>query len=148
MSERLDSIADELLALRTESGTINAREAVGWARNNPGSQLHNALTWDDQVAGERYRVIQMRDLISIHIKDDKGNRRFVSLSIDRAAGGYREVSQVMDSDQLREVLLSDALDELERVRKRYEALKELQEVWVAAHRAAEKMQQRTRKKAA
>lgn len=131
MSERTDSIADELLALRDKDGKINAAGAVEWARANAKSHLYAALEWDDAVAGERYRVWQMRSLIAVHIVDDEGARRFVSLSVDRAEGGYRPINEVLARIDLRQVMLQDALTELERVQKKYKHLQELDEVWRA-----------------
>ncbi len=136
MSERLDTIAAELLALRTEQGVINPSEVVAWARDNPGSRLHGSLTWDDEAAAQRWRIWQVRALISVHIVDNDGGRKFVSLSIDReGTGGYRPIAEVMDDETLREVLLKDALTELERVRKRFEKLTELASVWDEVHKA-------------
>lgn len=137
MSERIDTIADELLALKTDQGVINPSEVVQWARANPGSRLHGALQWDDETAAGRYRIWQVRALISVHIVDVDGGRKFVSLSIDRSgghSGGYRPINEVMDDEALREVLLKDALEELERVQKRFAKLKELTAVWEEMHK--------------
>lgn len=132
MSDRLDTLTDELLALRNTKGLINPAEAVHWARRNRKSRLHAHLTWDDEVAGERYRIWQIRELISVHIVDNDGGRRFVSLSVDRGSGGYRTVEQVMGRVDLREIMVADALADLERMQRRYEKLPELQAVWAAA----------------
>jgi hypothetical protein len=148
MSERTDTIVEELLALRKGNGVINASEVVTWARANKKSQVHASLTWDDKVAGERYRIWQVRALISLHIRDTEGGRRFVSLSIDRPVGGYRELSSVMSSDELRAVMLEDALADLERVQKRYEKLQELAGVWGEAAKVAATVRPSRRKAAA
>jgi hypothetical protein len=135
MSHRIDTIAAELLALRTEQGVINPSEVVQWARDNADSRLHGALTWDDEAAAERYRIWQVRALISVHIIDTDGGRKFVSLSIDReGTGGYRPIAEVMDDETFRDILLKDALAELERVRKRFEKLTELANVWEEIHK--------------
>lgn len=149
MSVRLDSLADELLALKNADGVINPTDVVRWARRNRRSHLHAHLTWDDEVAGERYRVWQIRELIGIHILDAEGSRRLVSLSIDRAAGGYRPVADVIERPDLRDIMLSDALAELERVQRRYAQLTELQRVWEAAEGVkAGRKQRAPRKRAA
>lgn len=137
MSKRLDTITDELLALKTNQGVINPSEVVQWARHNPGSRLHSALTWDNEAAAERYRIWQVRTLISVHIVDVEGGRKFVSLSVDRTgghSGGYRPLSEVMEDETLRDVLLKDAFTELERVQKRFAKLKELAGVWEEIHK--------------
>jgi len=134
MSDRTDSISDELIKLRDDEGRINPAKAVKWARKNTKSHLHSALIWDDAVAGEQYRIWQIRTLIAVHITDSDGGRRFVSLSIDRTAdGGYRPIGEVLEKPDLRAVLLADALAELKRVESRYKFLQELSEVWQATH---------------
>jgi hypothetical protein len=135
MSDRTDKLADELLALKNESGIINPAEAVRWARANTGSRLHAQLEWDDAVGAERYRVWQVRTLISVHVVDPDGGRRFVSLSIDRrhdGSNGYRELSDIVGQPNLREIMLKDALADLERMQERYKKLSELEPVWQQA----------------
>jgi hypothetical protein len=136
MSERTESIATELLKLADNDGKISAAGAVEWARKHPKSHLHAALTWDNEIAGEAHRVWQVRALIAVHIVDAEGARRFVSLSIDRTEGGYRQISDVMSRQDLRKVMLDDALAELERMQKKYQHLQELEVVWAARDRVA------------
>lgn len=135
MSERTDSVAAELLRLKNEDGIISPSAAVTWARKHTKSHLHASLEWDDEVAGERYRVWQVRALIAVHIVDAEGGRRFVSLSVDRkhdGSNGYRELGDVVARPDLREIMLSDALSELERIQARYNKLTELAPVWEQA----------------
>jgi len=132
VSERTDSLAAELLKLQNADGKIVPAEAVKWARRNKRSRLHAALEWDDEIAGERYRIWQVRELIAVHITEDGASRRFVSLSIDRSEGGYRQLDDVMARQDLKEIMLGDALAELERTQRKYDRLTELSEVWQAA----------------
>jgi len=135
MSDRTDGIAAELLLLKNEDGIINPSAAVEWARRHKKSRLHANLEWDDGVAAERYRVWQVRALISVHVVDADGGRRFVSLTIDRkhdGSNGYRSLEDVVARPDLREVMLADALAELERIQTRYKRLTELEPVWAKA----------------
>jgi hypothetical protein len=135
MSDRTDGIASELLKLKNEDGIINPAKVVDWARRNTKSHLHANLEWDDGVAAARYRVWQVRALISVHITDAEGGRRFVSLSIDRkhdGSNGYRSLEDVVARPDLREIMLKDALAELERMQERYKKLTELEPVWQQA----------------
>lgn len=127
------TIRDELLNFKNEDGLIRVEEAESWARSNPDSALHQSLEWDDAKAGQAYRFMQVRRLIAIHIVNEEGTRQVVSLSIDRTkpGGGYREVEDVVKAKPLRDVMLSDALAELERVQAKYQTLQELAEVWAA-----------------
>jgi hypothetical protein len=148
MSDRTDGVAAELLKLKTVDGIINPSAAVEWARKNKKSLLHRSLEWDDGIAAERYRIWQVRALISVHIVDAEGSRRFVSLSIDRkhdGSNGYRSLEDIVARPDLREIMLADALADLERIQARYTKLTELAPVWEGAAQVRER---RTRKSAA
>jgi len=134
------SIKDELVALQREHGELlHVEVAVGWAKDNPESELHRSLEWNDTIAGHEYRLWQMRKLIQIHVVSEDGVREFVSLTIDRVRdGGYRDVNNVMQVPDLRDVMLQDALDELNRVRRRYQSVVALSRVWIEIDRVKEK----------
>ena len=127
------AIRDELLALKNDQGLIIVEQAVDWARDNPGSSLHGALEWDDSKAAHEHRLWQIRRLVAINCTYENGERQIVSLSIDRSrdGGGYRDLDEVLPIKSLREILLDDALKELERIRLKYQRLTELAEVWAA-----------------
>lgn len=139
------TIAAELLALRNKDGMIEAPKVVQWARRHTKSRLYHVLEWDNEVAGEKHRIWQVRQLIAVHVVDAEGSRQAVSLSIDRRVGGYRHLDDIMPRQNLREVMLQDALDELERVEAKYKRLQELEQVWIATHEVRET---RGRRKAA
>lgn len=129
------TIEAELLALTTEDGFIQPRAAMNWARNNPESELHGQLEWDDSKAADEYRLHQVRRLISIHIRDDEGRRTTISLVQDRRAdGGYRPINRVLQNAELRAMALRQALRELKRWEQRYQHIKELAGVFEAAAR--------------
>ena len=66
-------------------------------------------------------------------------RAYVSLSTDRiAAGGYRAIVDIRSSEELYQVMLRDAIDELERMRRKYESIRELRPVFRAVDRVASK----------
>jgi hypothetical protein len=125
------SIESELLALKTKDDLIIAEEAHEWARKNKASALHKALTWDDKKAAYQHRIWQIRQLIAIHVTYEGGDRRLVSLTVDRGrpGGGYRDISDVLRDQSLHAIMLEDALNELNRVQAKYERLKELTPVW-------------------
>lgn len=142
-------IRQELLALRNSDGMLPPRVAVQWARENPRSELHAEFEWDDKVAGELFRIDQARRLIAIHVVDSGGHREMVSLSIDRSEkSGYRMMSDVIAKEDLREILLADALAELKRVEQKYAYLTELVQVWAAAQEVEARQSKRRRKRAA
>lgn len=129
------SVAEELKMIQQADpdGILRPQVAVDWAKANPTSDLYRHLEWDNERAGDAYRLVQIRQLIAIHVVNVEGKRELISLSIDRvvAGGGYREVDAVIANATWRNIALADALTELERVRLKYEWLEELARVWVA-----------------
>lgn len=132
------TIKDELVALKADEPLFHPKDAVAWARKNTRSALHKSLEWDDSVAGEKWRIHQVRQLVAIHIVNDEGVRQWHALSIDQPDGGYRERGEILEVPSLRECLLTDALRALERVQREYNDVKELVEVWDAIDRAKSK----------
>lgn len=141
------SIKDELLALKNSEGFIVCERAVEWAKANPSSELHGALEWNDREAAHQFRLVQVRHLIALHVINDEGKRKMVSLSIDRSreGGGYRDLDDVMPVKSLRDVLLDDAFKELERVKTKYARLQELSAVWAETEKAKEATTKRRRR---
>lgn len=131
------TIKDELLALKNEEGFCVAEEVREWAKQHPESALHGAIQWDVEKAAHEYQLWQIRRLISIHVVTIDGDRKFVSLSIDRTreGGGYRDIDEVMPVPDLRKIMLDDALRELERLQAKYNRVVELAQVWTAANEA-------------
>ena len=126
------SIRDELLALADDEGVIFVDRAVDWARGNPDSSLHKAIEWDDANAAHQHRLWQVRQLIKLHVVSESGEPQVVSLSVDRASGGgYRTIQSVLARSDLAEVMLRDAVAELDRVRKRHAQVERLAKVWSA-----------------
>jgi len=139
MNQHYKRIAQELRGLKNKAGLVDPAAAVDWARAHPKSQLHKELTWDDSVAAERYRIWQVRSLISVHIVDVQGDREFISLSIDRHQfGGYREATEVLSNRTMLIIMYNDCLDELARLQRRFSALPELAPVWAAVGKLTKK----------
>lgn len=143
------TIRDELVALqkRSRKRILDAKVVLAWAKKHPQSALHAAIEWDDSKAAQEHRLFQVRRLIQIHVVTGDGRPVMVSLSVDRPrGGGYRAIDDVVKDRDLTAIMLEDALNELTRVKARYQWLKELSAVWAEIDRAAELRQQR--KKAA
>jgi hypothetical protein len=130
------SIRDELLEIKGDSELLQPETALDWARDNPESDLHRAITWDVEEAAQAHRLWEMRRLIAIHIVSVEGHRETISLSIDRKrqGGGYRMIDDVIPVVDLRECMLNDALADLSRLQAKYERLTELAQIWVEAER--------------
>lgn len=132
------SIRSELLSLQHSDpqNVLHVEDVVRWASENPASDLHRVIEWDDARAAHEHRLSQVRHLIQLHVVNDDNTPVLVSLSIDRRrGGGYRSIDEVGRVPELREVLLADALAELERVQTKYARVTELMRVWEEADAA-------------
>jgi len=128
--DRGKQIEAELAKVRGNKEVINAADVVAWAQKHPKSVLYTCFEWDDAAAGAEHRLWQARRLIALHIVTIEGERKTVSLTVDRVkGGGYRQIEDVVRVPELRDRMLQDALNELRRVRAKYTTLTELASVF-------------------
>jgi hypothetical protein len=115
-------------------GTVRPQDVVDAARPKT-SPLHSRFTWDDSLAGERYRLWEARQLISeitvITTSMPTPAPAYVSIVEDRKrpGGGYRAMSDVVKSKTLRKMMLRDALIDAQRFEQRWRMVEELAKVF-------------------
>lgn len=144
MSRKADRIRSELEAIRQASRDrmLHAEKIVAWAKAHRGSALFGEFEWNNSKAAHEFRIWQARRLVQVHIVTADGRPQLVSLSIDRPkGGGYRDIADVIDDRTLSEIMLRDALGELNRTRARFATVRELVSVW----RELDKISGKTRK---
>ena len=140
-------VREELEQLREANGGefVPPAKVVEYARTHKRSALHKEFEWDNTKAAHQHRLEQARHLIRLYVNivpNQNGSEvsvpMYVSLVSDRRkpGGGYRTLESVMSTEELREELLQQALDELQRVRKKYQTLQELGPVFAAIDRVA------------
>lgn len=138
MSKKLKA---ELLAIQRASRDkmLHAEHVVSWAKKHPRSALHRQFEWNNSKAASEYRLWQARRLIAINVIADDGAPLLVSLSFDRInSGGYRDVRDVVSSRELSEIMLRDALADLQRVQEKYQRVRALTTVWTAVKRVRQR----------
>lgn len=126
---------------KKHEGVLKPSDVVAFAEPND-SPLHGWFEWDDEKAGEKYRLEQARALIRtvvcmVEVPDDKPRlvRVFHALRSERrAGGGYREIHEIMsESDRLAQ-LTAEMLQDLIRMKVRYESVMKLGKIEQAANR--------------
>lgn len=135
------SIKSELMHIQQADpdNILRPQEVVTWAAENQDSDLHRSLEWDDAKAAHAHRLQQVRQLIVIHVVSNDREPLVVSLSMDRKAdGGYRSISDVAVRPDLRDIMLDDALAELDRVKAKHARVEELVGVWREANAVKER----------
>jgi len=140
-------VTKALLDICKEHGGLLKAEDVVQAASDPESLLHSYFIWDDTEAAKRYRLWQARQLIRVCVEsiqpvDEVPTRIYVSLIADRKqpGGGYRLLTEVLVSADLREQLLRQATAEFHRWEQKYRHLQELAEVFAAMKRVEEEIE--------
>jgi hypothetical protein len=127
------TIESEILALQDGDGFFKPRAILNWARDNPESELHGKIEWDDAKAAEAHRLDQVRRLITIYVRTEDGDRATISLIQDRfPEGGYRQLDAVLSNSELRLMALRQAMRDYKRWETRYRHLVELSKIFEAA----------------
>lgn len=126
--------AEELERIYQRDGHLTPATVVAEAKS-PKSPLHSHFTWDDSEAAHQWRLQQGRVLIaSIKIEVEtqpdivQRVRRFTHLGDE----GYVGTPEALNNPMQRHLVFDQALRELESFRRKYEALIDVEQVWVAA----------------
>jgi len=129
------SVLSELQAIEERDGILNPQAVVDFARD-PKTELHKKFEWENETAGDQYRLWQARKIITAQVvvanKQQKSIevQAFVSITSDRhPQGGYRSIVSVMSDDELREKMLADAKRDFQTFKRRYQDLTELATVF-------------------
>lgn len=133
-------IKAELERIRRAHGGILRPADVVRAARPVNSPLHSRFDWDDTTAAHQWRLEQARHLIRVCIQMvNVGGRQiesnvWVALTADKPDGGYRVLTDVLKDAGLRDALLRNAFEDMQRFRQKYGKLKELAEVFAAMKR--------------
>jgi hypothetical protein len=145
------NIADEVLRVVAQHDDRTAPRALLDAARDPASPLHACFVWDNELAGERYRLAQAAGLyrrVKLQIVRADPERREVIFETVRAvtsvpaerskanSNSYGRTSVVMDDDKRRASVLRGIVRDLVALRNKYAKYAELHDVWVVIDDAA------------
>lgn len=121
MMADIETIRDELekVRLAAKDKRLRPKAALEYARRHKDSALHRRLTWDNEEAGDLYRLEEIRRLIRVAVTVIETEytptvvsvREYVSLS-DNRDDGYECLVDVMDDAGRSQVLLQDVIQRL------------------------------------
>jgi hypothetical protein len=119
---------DEIMTLET----ITAENVVNLARNE-NSVIHDDFEWNDTVAGEKYRVLQAKEMLRMfvteNIKEDcEPIRAMFPVITKEDKREYKPTEIILKNVDEYQQLLKTALDELRAFKKKYKSLAELDNV--------------------
>lgn len=99
------------------------------------TELHKCFEWDNSIAGEKYRLIQARDVIRHFVieykKDEEEPQKIRTYQISTTTNQYKPTRVILQNHDEYAALLERAKDELRDIQRRYNTLAELEEVFAA-----------------
>jgi hypothetical protein len=122
-------IGEELTRIAAENGGRLEPKPVVEAARKRSSAMHTLFEWRDQVAADKYRLDQARELIRIirientDKPDEPARRAF--LNVQDNGHSYRTVDEVLGSSKLQLAVLIAAERELNAFEQRYSELAEI-----------------------
>jgi hypothetical protein len=129
-------VIKELKRIAKENKGLITPDSIVERAKSKTSILHKFFDWDDSIAAQKHRLHQARQLLRVTVEyietyEDKPVKVFVSLTPDRLTReGYRTLTNVMEDEQLRGILLDDAVSDMETFKKKYALLRELEKVFM------------------
>jgi hypothetical protein len=112
-----DVIRREFAKIIAEHGTVDYQLAVNAARR-PENPLHEAFTWEDPVAGEKYRVEveapRLFRTLAMPTTMSAREYRSVGMVSVPSTGGWQTVESVSKNDDQTSEVLSGYLEKAER----------------------------------
>jgi hypothetical protein len=118
-----NALAQELLRIQKERGGLNPRTVVD-AATPENSPLHNYFTWDNEVAGEKCRLQEARQLIAtvkVQYEEHEEVRFFVSISKQRQEENpvYVTIDELRSDVDLERQYQQDLLNDINRAQAKY-----------------------------
>jgi hypothetical protein len=132
----MHEIQKELERIRKRHGGVLRPVDVVETARDPENILHPRFEWDDEKAGEQYRLLQARQLIRVSVVvldngDDEPVKAYWSYQeerYNRAGGGYTAMVDILRDEERYALMLEEAKNELSIFRQKYKQLKELASV--------------------
>ena len=126
-------VAEEIAGIGEAPTT---RQIVDVARNE-STELHKCFEWRDDIAAEKYRMVQARDIVrhlvikEETIPDDRPEIRIFYKT--KESGGFRETRKIVKNEDAYADLLKRAYAELRAFKAKYSMLEELHEIFELIH---------------
>ncbi len=124
-----------LAGLNRASGKYEAEDVLNAARSDRSS-IHGMFLWNDREAGGLYRLDQaryfIRSLVIDVVVQDHGNPGTQTMPVAVSLGpntGYVSTLVALGDPEMRALMVSRALAELQALKAKYGHLQELASVW-------------------
>ena len=138
-----EEVIKEVVSIKEQKGLTP--ENVVTSAKNKKSSLHNFFEWNDAIAGEQYRLQQARMFIN-EIKvivEDVEYSAFENVKIGFNGDSerrYMEVTEILSQKELKEQIISQALNHINYWKIKYANYKELKPIVAAIDEVNKKWQ--------
>lgn len=120
-------VGEELEELEKVSEITN-KNVLEYARKNKDSELHKCFEWDNEKAGEKYRLIQATNVISsisFVIEEEPIKKQKVYFSVksdEKESRKFKNIKDILEDDEDYKALLNKARKEFETCKDNYDNL--------------------------
>lgn len=129
VSKRFAQPAGELMAKLESEGRLTAKELVNESRPED-APLHDYFVWDNEVAAERYREEQGRQIMqaivevddSVELEEPHYVKAFYA--VEQSGENYWHIDTIVQDEDKSEKLYQFALKELRQIERRYEIIRD------------------------
>lgn len=130
-------VAGDMCKKLEAEGRLTAKELLN--ENRPeDAPLHKEFEWNDSIAAESWREQQARHIInSLIVCPEKADPVRVFFKIERTENRYQSIETILEHKDSTRKLMENALQELESIQRKYNAIKQLKKVWDAISEAKE-----------
>lgn len=130
---KAEIVGAECEKIEKRDGAITTTALVESARDD-ASEIHNLFEWDNEKAGEQWRLQQAKIVLSclkVTVKSENEDeparkiRAFINTNPERSQGTYINVEDALSDEELRAGVLLRAKKELTSFTDKYSSIKEL-----------------------
>lgn len=124
--QEIESIGDD----------VKPQQIVDYAKN-PDTELHKCFTWDNDVAAEKWRLYEARQvvcsLVIVETNSDDEDIQIRAFHKTNNDEGYKSFRIILKNKDEYEKLLERCLSDLRALKNKYQNLSEYQEIWDLIH---------------
>lgn len=120
-------IGEELEIIET-SGEVTSKSVLDYAKKNKDSELYTCFEWDDNIASEKYRLLQASNVISaisFVVEEEPVKKQKVYYSIKSSNDDtkkFKNIKVILENDEEYKALINKAKHEFDRCKTNYEDL--------------------------
>lgn len=133
----MSDLRSELTAIYRKRGELTPQSVVDEARPE-GAPLHSRFEWNDEVAGEKYRIVQAQQLIravKIEYTDSAGEKKRVrgffpirDVEENPEKIGYSPTEDIVQDDMCLKILMRQLERDIADLKRKYGHLAEFAKI--------------------